>query len=113
MVDSEKDRLGDTLHKKQRADEDAFFAEQDRQRVARMREQQRVSERATHTGTCPRCGRVLTQRKVRGVSIDQCGDGHGVWLDAGELEHLGGSTLDERTSVLRVVLGDLGLIGKA
>lgn len=111
MVD-EKDHLGDTLHKKKRADEEQYFAKQDRERVARMREQQGATERTVHTGTCPRCGRMLTQRKVRGIAIDQCGDGHGVWLDAGELEHLGGSTLDERTSILRVVLGDLGLIGK-
>jgi hypothetical protein len=108
-----KDRLGDTLAKKKRADEERFFAEQDRQRVVRMREQQLAVERATRTAACPRCGKTLAQRKVRGVTIDQCGDGHGVWLDAGELEHLGGCTLDERTSILRVVLGDLGLIGKA
>jgi hypothetical protein len=106
-----KDRLGDTLHKKQRADEEKFFAEQDRQRVARMRAQE-AAGRAESAGTCPRCGKTLTLHRVRGVAIDECRDGHGVWLDAGELEHLGGSTMDERSSILRIVLTELGLLGK-
>jgi len=112
MVDEDgKDRLGDTLQKKKRADEEQFFAEQDRQRLTRMREQRQTAERA-HARECPRCGKTLTQRKVRAVTVDECGEGHGIWLDAGELEHLGGSTVEERTSILRVVLGDLGLVGK-
>jgi hypothetical protein len=45
----EKDRLGDTLRKKERGEEERYFAELDRQRLAKLRA-------AT---TCGRCGRPL------------------------------------------------------
>jgi Zn-finger nucleic acid-binding protein len=39
---------------------------------------------------CPRCNAFMTRQNfgtISGVLIDRCHD-HGVWLDAGELEHL-------------------------
>lgn len=37
---------------------------------------------------CPVCGTAMQKRIVRdGIELDFC-DWHGVWLDAGELEHL-------------------------
>ena len=48
----EKDRFGDTLRRKERGDEERYFAELDRQRLARLREQ-------SASGACPRCGRPL------------------------------------------------------
>lgn len=50
----EKDRLGDTLRRKERGEEERYFAELDRRRLARLREQAGYgSER------CPRCGRPM------------------------------------------------------
>jgi hypothetical protein len=85
MADS-KDRLGDTLKKKQKGEEDLFFAEQDRQAVERLR-----AARAAGTQppvTCPRCGKLLEEQDRRGVAIDVCPAGCGMWLDAGELEEI-------------------------
>jgi hypothetical protein len=48
----DKDRFGDTLHRKERGDEERYFAELDRQRLARIRDQ-------AASGRCPRCGRTL------------------------------------------------------
>lgn len=45
----EKDRLGDTLQKKERGEEERYFAELDRQRLAKLRAAAR----------CARCGRPL------------------------------------------------------
>jgi Zn-finger nucleic acid-binding protein len=39
---------------------------------------------------CVRCGELMTKKnfgRISGVIIDECGR-HGVWLDAGELEHI-------------------------
>jgi hypothetical protein len=47
----EKDRLGDTLRKKERGEEERYFAELDRQRLAKLR--------ARGAETCARCGRLL------------------------------------------------------
>ncbi|HWP64685.1 MAG TPA: hypothetical protein VNO26_02080 [Candidatus Limnocylindria bacterium] len=54
--EDEKDRLGDTLHKKERAEEERYFAEQDRLRLARLRERAAAAERGE---SCPRCGRPI------------------------------------------------------
>ena len=39
-------------------------------------------------GKCPRDGAVLKTQIHEGVEIDQCPTCKGIWLDAGELEHL-------------------------
>ncbi|MDB5101300.1 MAG: hypothetical protein JWM80_5721 [Cyanobacteria bacterium RYN_339] len=39
-------------------------------------------------GRCPRDGAALATQIHEGVEIDQCPTCKGVWLDAGELEHL-------------------------
>jgi len=89
---ADKDRFGDKLRDKQKADEDRFFAEQDRARLEKLREQSgQAAETAaaeTAKGRCPRCGSSLVAKKLDEVEIDECTSGHGVWLDAGELEAL-------------------------
>jgi len=56
----EKDRLGDTLHKKERGEEERYFAEQDRIRLAKLRAERGAGAPPPEPGTCPRCGRPLT-----------------------------------------------------
>jgi len=55
----QKDRLGDTLHKKERGEEEKYFAAQERIRLARLREKLQATVHARTAGTCPRCGRAL------------------------------------------------------
>jgi|SRR5688500_5718037 hypothetical protein len=108
----EKDRLGEALQKKKRGDEEKYFAEIERERLANLRAQQDAEARAQRVGACPRCGHTLLVREVKGIAVDECPSGDGVWLDAGELEQLGGSSLEERSSMLKTVLSDLGILGK-
>lgn len=80
----EKDRLGDKLRDKGKASEDLYFAQLEKERLAR-----RKAAAATGTvgsGTCPRDGDTLTERSERGVTIDICPSCKGIWLDSGELE---------------------------
>ncbi|MCC6848078.1 MAG: zf-TFIIB domain-containing protein [Deltaproteobacteria bacterium] len=37
---------------------------------------------------CPKCGEPLTVRHKLDVEIDACPQGHGVWLDSGEVDKL-------------------------
>lgn len=89
---ADKDRFGDKLRDKQKADEDRFFAEQDRAALDKLRQQTSEAGEAavaeTAKGRCPRCGAPLVARKLDQVEIDECSRGHGIWLDAGELEAL-------------------------
>ena len=40
------------------------------------------------TLTCPKCQAPMRQYERNGVTVDQCTDGRGLFLDRGELEHL-------------------------
>jgi hypothetical protein len=85
----EKDRFGDKLRDKEKAEEDRFFAERDREALQKLRAEDAAAA-PVETGRCPRCLTAMTQRKIEQVTIDECPSGHGVWLDAGELESLRG-----------------------
>ncbi|MDX3003993.1 zf-TFIIB domain-containing protein [Kribbella solani] len=38
--------------------------------------------------TCPKCRGLMRTYERSGVTVDQCGDCRGIFLDRGELEHL-------------------------
>lgn len=76
----------------ERAREDIYFAQKDRELIAKLREKdQRELEQAIlelcHL-RCPKCGRKLEETVYRDVRIDRCTGCGGVWLDPGELEAL-------------------------
>ena len=79
----EKDRLGEKLHQKEKAEEDRYFAERDRELLARLHKRNDADPLG-----CPRCGKALVAVEHQGVTVDQCPACQGVWLDRGELEAL-------------------------
>lgn len=96
MVTDEKDRLGDKLREREKAEEDRYFAERDRILLEKLREQRVATQAAAgpEQNRCPRCGAPLDMVDHLGVTIDQCPAGHGMWLDQGELEVLAGRERD-------------------
>lgn len=92
MSDGEKDRFGDKLRQVEKAHEDKFFAERDRELLKKLKAQAGAQEqeavRELAQARCPRCGERLATRTHLDVEIDECPGGHGIWLDAGELEKL-------------------------
>jgi hypothetical protein len=73
-------KLDAELIKAQRAKLDAERAEMDRK--------QRDAEREQCYMRCPKCGARLAEQDVQHVKVDVCPEGHGTWLDAGELDLL-------------------------
>jgi hypothetical protein len=106
MSDGEKDRYGDKLRDVEKAREDKFFADRDRELLLKLKgqanseEEQAVRELARMR--CPKCGERLVTRSEHQVEIDACPSGHGIWLDDGELEKL---TARESTGWLARILG--------
>ncbi|MGD9763399.1 MAG: zf-TFIIB domain-containing protein [Candidatus Binatia bacterium] len=92
MADIDKDRFGEKLREKERAQEDIYFAQKDRELLEKLRKQRRenVVQGQSESPRCPRCGTQLVERVVRDVTVDECPNCGGVWLDKGELEHLAG-----------------------
>jgi len=92
MSDGEKDRFGDKLREVEKAREDKFFADRDRELLLKLKSppgaQEEQSVRDLAKMRCPKCGdRLMTLTRLE-VDLDECPNGHGVWLDTGELEKL-------------------------
>ncbi len=80
------DKLGDKLRDKEKAEENRYFAEQDRKRLEKLREEEEHSQIVL--GRCPKCGEALITRTVDDVEVDECKACGGMWLDKGELEQI-------------------------
>ncbi len=86
----EKDRLGIKLREKERAEEDRYFAERDRELIAKLKQAQETEQEKTLRELahfrCPKCGERLSQRLFHGATIEECPACQGIWLDKGELK---------------------------
>ena len=80
-----KDRMGDKLKDREKAEEDRYFAEQDREKLEALKKDEQA---VGATGLCPKCGVALDEIERNTVKVDICKSCGGVWLDKGELEEL-------------------------
>jgi ribosomal protein L37AE/L43A len=91
MVD-EKDRLGEKLRSKQKAEEDRFFSDRDKALIEKLRREKSAAQaeqaRDTALMRCPKCGEKLVEMTQAEVVVDECPACGGMWLDKGELETL-------------------------
>jgi hypothetical protein len=101
----EKDHLGEQLKERQRAEEDRYFQEQSKKQLEKLRV---MHEQAAAAGKalCPRCGAALDLQQLKGVAVDACPKGHGIWLDQGELEEIGKREGD--SWLARLIFGSKG-----
>ena len=79
------DKFGDKLRDKEKAEENRYFADQDRKKLDQLRDEEKASPQL---GLCPKCGASLVRRAIEGVEIDGCETCAGFWLDKGELEQI-------------------------
>lgn len=91
-MSDEKDRFGDKMREVEKAREDLFFQQRDKELVEKMRREKAAEEevavRASARGRCPKCGHSLEQRVLHEIGVDECPECGGMWLDEGELETL-------------------------
>lgn len=90
MGNEQKNRLGDKLQEKERAEEDRYFAKRDQQLMEKLKQRGQAGAEANTQGLahmrCPKCGEHLQTDRVMDVSVDECPACKGTWLDRGELE---------------------------
>ncbi len=86
-MSDDKDRLRQQLHDREKAEEDRYFTELSRKQIEKLRTANAESS-AVGESRCPRCGAALEARDMRGVAVDACPNGHGIWLDHGELDQI-------------------------
>lgn len=85
-MDNQKDRFGDTMRLVEKAKEDIFFAERDRELLENLRTQLRKVKTVEAPRTCPKCSGKLEGYTFEGFALDRCHECGGIWLDRGELE---------------------------
>jgi len=86
MGNDERDRFGDKLRQKEKADEDRFFAERDKAALESLRQQRSTTDVAPGPMRCPKCGEQLANVDEHGVTVAECPTGHGLWVDHHQLE---------------------------
>jgi Transcription factor zinc-finger len=93
-VADEKDRFGDKIKDLEKAREDQWAAQRDRELLENLRRKQAELKNAMSAATetmgalCPRCHHQLVKGEQGGVSVLSCPDNDGAWLDQAELNRL-------------------------
>jgi hypothetical protein len=82
----EKDRLGETIKLLDRAKEDIYFAQRDRELIEKLKAQLQKVEDVESKFHCPKGHGLLQTYTFQGFILDRCQSCGGVWLDNGELE---------------------------
>ena len=88
-----KDRMGEKMRNVERAREDQFAAERDRELLEKIRQKGEHHKHPGHAADaaamhCPRCHRPLEAKTHGGVEIMACPIEEGAWLDSAALKHL-------------------------
>lgn len=85
-MENERDRFGDTLRLVEKAKEDIYFAERDRELLEKLRAQLKKVEKIDDESRCQKCPGKLESYSFHGIALDRCRECGGIWLDKGELE---------------------------
>jgi len=83
---NDKDKFGETMKLMERAKEDIYFAEHDRQLIEKIKAQLREVKKTSSRINCPKCPGELETFAFQGFILDRCNSCGGVWMDKGELE---------------------------
>ncbi len=65
MADNEKDRMGEKLRQKEKAEEDRYFAERDKELLNKLKHEAKA-------GHCPTCGTPLETIERGGKTTHEC-----------------------------------------
>ena len=87
-MDDEKDRFGEKMKLVERAKEDIYFSQQERELIAKLKAKlQKVHEQGNNI-PCPKCPGHLETHTFDGFFLDRCDQCGGIWMDNGELERV-------------------------
>ncbi len=84
-METQKDRFGETMKLLEKAKEDIYFAQKDRELIQRLKAQLKEKE-VPHNFRCPKCDEELTTYTFKNIVVERCRRCEGLWLDRGTLE---------------------------
>jgi len=83
---TEKDKFGDTMKLAERAKEDIYIAEHERELIAKLKAKLQKTAKTAIDLRCPKCPGHLEAYTFEGFALDRCDKCGGIWMDRGELE---------------------------
>jgi hypothetical protein len=86
-VPDEKDRLGEKLQNLEKAREDQWAAQRDRELMEQLRRKQSKKAAKTAGFLCPHCQQQLVKGENGGIAMLTCPT-DGAWIDKSELDKL-------------------------
>ncbi len=88
-MENQKDRFGEKMRLVEQAKEDIYFAQKDRELIAKLKEEMKKVDKPGEGGqqlVCPKCQGKLESYVFMEIFLDRCQGCGGLWLDHGELE---------------------------
>jgi Zn-finger nucleic acid-binding protein len=88
-MNEEKDRFGDFISLLERAREDVYFAEKDRELLEKLKRrlEQPQQDQVEHgLGNCPQCGLSLQNSGLMNFAVSRCSGCGGIWVERAALE---------------------------
>lgn len=88
-MNEEKDRFGDFIALLERAREDVYFAEKDRELLEKLRRrlEKAQQDQVEHgPGNCPQCGLSLQKSSLMNFAVSRCSGCGGIWVEREVLE---------------------------
>jgi hypothetical protein len=84
--------MANPLQDRKKGLEDEYFHRKEQESLKKVRqrllkEEQEQNKEMAHL-CCPKCGEALEEITFQEIQVDRCTACQGVWLDAGELEHV-------------------------
>ena len=90
-MNEEKDRFGDFISLVERAREDVYFAQKDRELLDQQKrrfEEALQCELALQTMKCPQCGIALDKSSLMDFAVSRCSGCGGIWVERAALQHI-------------------------
>ena len=87
-MNEEKDRFGDFISLLERAREDVYFAEKDRELLDKQKhriEKAQQDQLERHAMNCPQCGMSLHTSTLMDFAVNRCSGCGGIWVSHGVL----------------------------
>jgi hypothetical protein len=85
-MSDEKDRFGETMKLVERAKEDIYFAQRDRELIEKLKAQLQKTDKQGSQLHCPKSPGLLETHTFQGFALERCQNCGGIWMDQGELE---------------------------
>ena len=88
-MNEEKDRYGEFISLVERAREDVYFAQKDRELLDKQKrrlEQAQQGQLELHTMSCPQCGVALHNSSLLDIAVSRCSGCGGIWVERAVLQ---------------------------